>query len=110
MPFRPWFYLTKIGAPILFAFICVTFAFSGDSVLGLVRFVALSLLISLCLVGALMGTLISFDKLRMRCPFCRRSGPAGCSKTRGMWMECDSCGFIHGSGLEIVKGEITDDF
>jgi hypothetical protein len=36
----------------------------------------------------------------------------GGSKQDGMWMECESCGFVHGSGplrLKIVREEIDDD-
>ena len=41
-----------------------------------------------------------------------KSGRVGGSKSEGMWMECESCGFIHGSGLlrlKIVKEEVDDD-
>jgi hypothetical protein len=59
-----------------------------------------------------LGILMSFGRLRMACPFCGRSGRVGGSKAHGMWMECDSCGLIHGSGpfrLRIMREDLTDD-
>jgi hypothetical protein len=112
MPFRLWLYLSKIGGPILFAVITATFFAPGDSLLGLVRFVANCMLVLLCLIGAMMGILFALGRLRMRCPFCGKSGEVGGSKQDGMWMECESCGFVHGSGplrLKIVREDIDDD-
>lgn len=112
MPFRLWFYLAKIGGGVLFAIVAIAFLFSPDGVSGGFGLVALGLLVLLCLVGAYLGILMSLGRLRMGCPFCGRSGPVGGSKAQGMWMECDSCGFIHGSGflrLRIVKEEPPHD-
>lgn len=112
MPFRLWYYLAKVGGFILFAVIFATFFAPAGSALESVRIVAVCLLIPLCLTGAVMGVLMALGKLRMRCPFCGKSGPAGGSKQEGMWMECATCGLIHGSGpfrLKIVREEIGDD-
>jgi predicted RNA-binding Zn-ribbon protein involved in translation (DUF1610 family) len=110
MPFRLWFYLAKIGGGVLLAIVALSFFFSSDGVFGRIRFIALCLLIPLCLVGVYLGILMSFGRLRMSCPFCGKPGRAGGSKAQGMWMECDSCGFIHGSGpfrLKIVREEMA---
>jgi hypothetical protein len=112
MPFRLWLYLTKVYGVGLFAVIFATFFAPNDSALGHARSAALFILIPLCLIGALMGILMAFGKLRMLCPFCGRSGPAGASKQDGMWMKCESCGLIHSSGplgLKIVKEKIGED-
>ena len=112
MPFRLWFYLGKLGGPILFAILFATFSAPRDSLAGLARFIALCILVSLGLIGTFMGVLMAFDRLRMLCPFCGNSGPAGGNKRDGMWMECASCGFVHGSGplgLKIVRARIDDD-
>jgi predicted RNA-binding Zn-ribbon protein involved in translation (DUF1610 family) len=108
MPFRLWFYLTKVGGFVLFAIILATFFAPSDSWLERARFVAMSILVPLCLIGAFMGILMVFGRLRMLCPFCGKRGRVGGNKHDGMWMECDSCGFIHGSGplrLKIVREE-----
>ena len=112
MPFRLWFYLTKVRGFILFSIIFATFSAPGDIVAERVRFIAMCILVPLCLVGAFMGILMAFDRLRMLCPFCGKSGPVGGNKRDGMWMECETCGFVHGSGplgLKIVREEIDDD-
>ncbi len=112
MPFRLWFYLSKVGGFILFAIIFATFFAPRDSALGQMRVVAVCILIPLCLVGAVMGIMMRFDKLRMLCPFCAKSGRVGGSKRDGLWMECETCGLIHGSGplgLKLVREEITDE-
>ena len=112
MPFRLWFYLAKVGVFILFAVIFATFSASSESVMGRVRFIALCILVSLGLIGAFMGILMAFGRLRMLCPFCGKSGRVGGSKREGMWMVCETCGFVHSSGplgLKIVREEIDDD-
>lgn len=112
MPFRLWFYLAKVGGVILFAIVFATYFAAGDSMLGRVRFVAICILIPLCLSGAVIGILAALGKLRMLCPFCGKRGPVGGDKQHGMWMECETCGFVHSSGplgLKIVREEISDD-
>ena len=112
MPFRLWFYLAKLGGFILFAIIFATFFAPSDSLPGRVRFIAMCVLVPLCLIGAFMGILMALGRLRMLCPFCGESGRVGGSKRNGMWMECGSCGLVHGSGpfrLRIVREEIDDD-
>jgi hypothetical protein len=110
MPFRLWFYLTKLGG-ILFVIIFVTFFAPNESLLGRARFVAMCILVPLCLIGAVMGILMAIGRLRMRCPFCGKTGQVGGSKRDGLWMECESCDFVHGSGplrLKIVREKIDD--
>lgn len=112
MPFRLWLYLAKVGGFILLAFVFATFLAPSDSALGHAHFVAACIFILLGVVGAVMGILMAFGKLRMLCPFCSKSGRVGGSKRDGIWMECESCGFIRCSGplgLKIVKEEVDDD-
>ena len=107
MPFRLWFYLAKVGGFILFAIIIATFFAPRDSALGQAGVVAMGVLILLGLVGAVMGIMMAFGKLRMLCPFCGKSGG---SKQQGMWMACETCGFIHSSGplgLKIVRERLA---
>ncbi len=106
MPFRFWFYLGNVGSPVLFATVVATYVFTGHPCLLRVRFVGLCLLAALAVSGAVMGILMVLGRLRMRCPFCGRSGTVGSSKRDGLWMECESCGFVHGGGtlhLKIVR-------
>jgi hypothetical protein len=112
MPFRLWFYLTKIGG-LVFAVLVVLAVVLGDSrTLETVISAMVLIVVPLGLTGAVMGVLMVCGKLRMKCPFCGRSGPAGGSKADAMWMECETCGFIHGAGplgLKIVREEPADD-
>ena len=112
MPFRLWFYFTKMGSFVLFAIILASFVAPGESIFGGVRFIATSCFLIFCLAGAVMGILMVLGRLKMRCPFCNKSGLVGGSKQDGMWMECETCGLVHGSGplgLKIVRTEIRDD-
>lgn len=112
MPFRLWFYLTKIGAFIIFATILALFFAPANSTLGLTRTIAQCALVLLGIIGATFGILMIVGKLRMLCPFCKKSGQVGGDKQRGMWMICESCGFVHGSGplrLKIVSEKISED-
>lgn len=110
MPFRLWFYLTKVGPFIIFAaFVVFLMAPANTTPL---RIIAECTLILLGVVGAIFGILMVIGQLRMRCPFCQRSGKVGGDKQNGMWMICQSCGYIHGSGplgLKIVSEKIPED-
>lgn len=108
MPFRLWFYLTKIGGLAFFTVIVLSLVCGGSRALDAVITVMVLVFIPMGLTGAVMGLLIVCGRLRMGCPFCGRSGSAGGSKASGMWMECTTCGFIHGGGrfgLRIVREE-----
>jgi hypothetical protein len=103
MPFRLWYYLAKVGAPLLFA----------GAVLGMILRVALpdngvgmalSLAVFGCLgvlgiVGGVLGIFFTIGRLRMRCPFCGQSGTVGGSREEGLWLDCDGCGIVRGAGL-----------
>lgn len=94
--------------PVAFA----TFFSPKESPLGQVHLVAMGLFLFICLGGAFLGTFVVFGKLRMSCPFCGKSGRVGVDKQYGMWMECGTCGLVHGSGplgLKIVCEELGDD-
>jgi hypothetical protein len=112
MPFRLWFYLAQVGAPIVFATIFFTFSAPKDSFAGHIRVVAICIFILLGVTGMILGGLMVAGRLRMCCPFCSKPGSTGFNKSDGMWMECESCGFVHGDGLlrlKIVKGEIEEE-
>lgn len=112
MPFRLWLYLTKAACFILMPVAFATFFAREESLLGHVQSIAMGILFVLGLIGAFMGILFAFGKLRMSCPFCGKSGRVGANKQDGLWMECRSCGFVHGSGalgLTIVCEELGDE-
>ncbi|GAA5116980.1 hypothetical protein JIN84_18105 [Luteolibacter yonseiensis] len=112
MPFRLWYYLTKVGCFILFPIIVITFFMPDGGLMGRLGAAAMWLMVILGLTGAFMGVRLAFGKLRMLCPFCGRGGRVGGDKQDGLWMVCESCGFVHGSGflgLKIVREEIEDD-
>ncbi|HVT83435.1 MAG TPA: hypothetical protein VHM90_22530 [Phycisphaerae bacterium] len=116
MPFRLWHYIGKLALPAL-ALPCVAFFFWPNNravvLIGASSFIAL---LALGLVGGVMGVLMAAGKLRMRCPFCGRSGPAWGSKREGMRMECPDCGVIRAAGRfnlqlarEVAADGVADD-
>lgn len=105
MPFKLWFYLGKICVPLLFATLFVGFLLPDDGIGHTLIVAAFLCLLPLGLIGAVMGFLWTHGRLRMRCPFCGRSGPADACKG-GMCMKCEACGFIDGTGrfrLKLIK-------
>jgi hypothetical protein len=111
MPFRLWFYLVKIVAPLLFGVLFLTWALPRNPLGEVFYRVALYSLIALGVTGALMGLLLVLGWLRMRCPFCGRYGPVGGSKEDGLWLDCTRCGLVHGAGLfrlRLVREKITE--
>ncbi len=112
MPFGFWYYAANVGGRIAFIAFAAALIFSKDGATSGLGLIALCYLIPLALAGTIMGILLCFDKLRMRCPFCGKSGPVGGSKADGMWMECETCGWIHGVGplkLKLVKEKRNDE-
>ncbi|GMV83686.1 MAG: hypothetical protein AMXMBFR7_48700 [Planctomycetota bacterium] len=103
MPFGLWFYAAKVGGGALLAVLLVTSLCESNPAWNLVRTIALSLLIPLGLTGGLLGVLMALGRLRMRCPFCAKSGPAGGSADEGMSMDCPDCGHIRSSGWMKLK-------
>jgi hypothetical protein len=98
MPFRLWFYLTRIGG-LVFAVVIVLAVVLGDSrAVETVISAMVLIVVPLGLTGAVMGVLMICGRLRMRCPFCGKSGEAGGSKSDGMWMVCPTCGLVRGGG------------
>jgi hypothetical protein len=112
MPFRLWFYLAKVGGGVLIATLFLSFLIPDKNVAEWVSFLVLCLLVPLCLIGAFMGILLALGKLRMACPFCGKSGPAGGNGRDGMYMVCESCGLIRSGGplyLTIIREPIDED-
>ena len=74
MPFRLWFYLTKIGG-LFFAVAIVLAVVLGDSpALETVISAMVLIVVPLGLTGAVMGVLMVCGKLRMKCPFADGAG------------------------------------
>ena len=112
MPFRLWFYLSSsVGGCVVFAILWASTRAPTEGVLGLANIGAICLVFLLALIGAAMRILMVLGRLRMLCPFCGKSGLAGGNKRDGLFMRCDSCGFVHGGGLmglKIVREPIED--
>jgi len=99
MRFAFWYYIAKFGT-VLFVLAVVGALFGRDGVLDeTVLGAALGVIVVLCATGTVMGVLLALGKLKMKCPFCGKPGPVGGSRSEGMWMECDECGLVHGSGF-----------
>jgi len=99
MPYKLWHYLVKIVVPILGITYGITFFLPENDLLRSINRVAFYLVAGIAAIGAFMGILLVFGPLKMRCPFCKESGPIGGSEEEGMWMECPSCGWIHTRGM-----------
>lgn len=103
MKFKTWYFIGKFG--------CVLFILSGlwiiagdkSLVIRVAGGLSLLILIVLGMIGAVMGIFLSLGKLKMKCPFCNQYGFVGADKKNGMWMECNACGLIHGSGCLGLK-------
>ena len=112
MPFRLWFYLAKLALPSCLAVGLLLYVFEGGAITEWYGRIAFTFLMALALVGAVMGGLLAFDKLQLRCPYCGKSGRAGGNREEGLWMDCESCGFIRGSGpfrMKIGRDKIPKD-
>ncbi len=99
MPFRLWFYAVKAALPLMLAPVAVRLFWGWDNVpaaMDVATFVPLTVL---AMTGAVMGVLMVMGRLRMRCPFCGRSGPAGGNRAMGLFMLCENCGLIRGGGM-----------
>ncbi|MEO5915981.1 MAG: hypothetical protein ABIS50_17230 [Luteolibacter sp.] len=94
--FKLWI---KIGAlvPLLFICIFVGFVFPDSTVSKGLSFVASAILIPLCLMGGIMGVLLSMNRLFFRCPFCSAKSRAIGGGGRCLWIECPTCGVISGT-------------
>lgn len=103
MPFGLWFYSAKVGGGALFAVLLAASLCESNPAWNLVRTISLGLLVLLGLAGGVLGVLMALDRLRMRCPFCTKSGPAGGSAAEGVWMDCPDCGHIRSSGRLKLK-------
>ena len=94
--FKLWIKLTAF-APLLFLCVFVGFILQ-DSVVGNVIFLTgLCLLIPLCVTGAVMGILLSMNRLFFGCPFCSSKSPFVGGDKKSLWIECPSCGIISGT-------------
>jgi len=103
MRFSFWYYASRFGG-LLFPLVGVG-VLLGDRcpAIGVVGRMALALLVPLCLAGVWGGILMAMGRLGMTCPFCARPGPVGGNRADGMWLDCDQCGFVHGTGFLRLK-------
>ena len=112
MPFRLWFYLSKLALPACLTVGLLLYLLEGGAITEWYGRIAYVFLILLALVGAAMGVLLTLDKLKLRCPYCSKSGRAGGNRNDGLWMNCESCGYIHGTGpfrLKLVQDKSQRD-
>jgi hypothetical protein len=99
MPFRLWYYSVRVLAPILFFAVALGLVLPRPWIVRFVFNPALYAIIALGSAGGIMGLLMVFGRLRMLCPFCGRYGVVFGTNTRGLWLECNDCGVIHGTGF-----------
>lgn len=99
MSFRFFIYFGKISVAILFSIVLGTFFFRPKGVMASVGTAAHVVFFILGVIGAVMGILLACGKLRMRCPFCGRSGPILADRSLGLAMRCEECELVRCSGL-----------
>ncbi len=104
--FKLWLYLTRLIGPVALL-LAVALAFlmppSERVVLG---WGIVIVVFAVGVLGGVFGLLMVTDRLRWNCPFCNRKSPVGGDKVRGMWLQCESCGLVHGRGrfgLRLVR-------
>jgi hypothetical protein len=99
--YRFWFYFCKTAPPTMILGWIGVFMLAdepGEGVtahLGTIWTVVFALLFVMCLW---LGIRIQRRRLRLRCPFCLRLGPADLERSEGLTMECPACGDIRGQG------------
>jgi hypothetical protein len=93
--FRLLFYFLKLFAPLFFAVAIVGFATD----LLPIKEILTGMLVGAGLFGAVLGILMAFGWLRMRCPFCGRRSPVWGTKQAGLLLSCDDCGLVSAGGL-----------
>lgn len=106
MSFRFWVYFVKISAVVLGPIVLCHIFFRPGGVFQIIGVIALGLFLALSIVGGFMGILLACGRLRMRCPFCGRSGLVQSSEDDKFSMRCDACGLIRCTGvlgLRIVR-------
>lgn len=74
------------------------FAEGCSGAIAFASYVALLLILALCAIGVVMSFFFASGRLKMKCPFCGEYGAFGGSKHEGMFLLCDHCGIIRGSG------------
>ncbi len=112
IPFRFWFYAVKLGGYGLFPLMFVLIFAGHEGPLVIVRNVVIGMIVCLGVIGAILGILLTFGKLRMSCPFCGSAGEVGFGRGADIWMECPNCELVHGSGplgLKLVKELLEDE-
>jgi len=111
MRFAIWFYACKFSI-LLLPLVGAGIVFAGRSpILESAAEYAFFGLIFMGLSGAILGAFFTLGILKMKCPFCNRYVQVQGNKQRGMWLNCETCGCVHQSGLlglKIVREKIDD--
>ena len=106
MRFAFWFYLCKFSVLLLpIPFVGIVFRNSWW-VFDTAGVCALALLVFMGFTGAILGAFFALGLLKMKCPFCSRYVQMQGDKQRGMWLDCETCGYVHQAGflgLRIVR-------
>jgi len=85
-----WLYACKLG--LLCLVLAGVFTIFKDETWGAIAFAAaFGIILTLAVTGGLMGVLMLFGRLRMRCPDCGEPGPVGCDR-KTIWIDCRRCG------------------
>jgi hypothetical protein len=92
MPFRLWANLVQYGKSL---FLGPLFRIFGRHLWAkIISTGSIYLLVALALTGAVLGFLMLFERLKMKCPICSRYSEVGGGRD-GMWLDCQTCGVIH---------------
>jgi len=89
MPFRVWLYLNAMGLLSLLTVILLV-ATGVESVINACLWIIVPL--------GLASALLAIGRIWMTCPFCKRYGTFGADKTLGPFLNCPTCGLVHGTG------------
>jgi hypothetical protein len=96
--FRWWHLICRVMVPLLFLTAVVPLIALRNQTGGAIAIAAFVVLLALGLVGGVMGIFLSRGTLRMRCPFCSRTGAVGVV-SRGLALECPDCGLVYEAGF-----------
>lgn len=99
--FRAWVIACNAAIPIFAVIVILRVIPFHNRILSWAAWIAMAILICLGVAGAILGLLMCFGRLRMRCPFCGGIGipDAGVQGSRPhVCMDCPKCGRIETSG------------
>ncbi|MBN2711120.1 MAG: hypothetical protein JXR97_01605 [Planctomycetes bacterium] len=109
MRFSFWFYLCKSVTVLFIVFFCLLIFLAEGFWKNLLIDIALSIILTVCFIGMVMAFVMLFRPLKMKCPFCNEYGEVGGDKAEGIYMICDNCGKIKGTGFFKTKLSCTNE-